>query len=207
MTLGEVRDELRERKLVEASTDFYSDHAVLDMVIDASREVAGAFRFPKVAGTVSVGAGSVSFAVPSGTRDVESVSFEGVSCPRVSLPYVVFLQKLLTESWPRGWNFDPSRGGTVVEVGPPTPVGEFRFLYVGPVYSGNPVAGTQVWDGLYPEFHDLVTLRAAVKSFEMGFEYENAQYYVQRYQMGMQEFSAFLGAAMPKHLMVEGGKS
>lgn len=202
-TLGTLRDELRNRKLVESATDFYSESELLDMVIEASREIAAAFRFPKKVATTTESAGTVAISLPAGGFDVVSVGLDGVSIPRVSYPYVKFMQGLVTETWPRGWNWDADRGGDI-QVGPPAAAGDFDVLYMSDPYASTPVGGTQVWDGLYPGFHELVALRAAVKAFEQGFEFENSQYYFQRYAAMLQEFAQFLGSDVPRQLQAGG---
>lgn len=191
-TFSTLRDELRGRKIVEVSEDFYGDAMLLTMLVDASREIAGAMRFPRKTISNIVTAGTVSFSAPSGVRDVVSVSYGGVSLQPVSFQYVTFLQQLVSESWPRGWNWDAGRGGDI-QVGPPAAAGTFTTLYIGDPYASTPTASTSVWDGLYEDFHELVLLRASVKAMEMGFEFSDAEWYAARYQSRLAEFGQFLG--------------
>lgn len=204
-TLGTLRDELRNRKLVEASTDFYGDAALLEMIVAASREISGAFRFPRKTHSEALTAGTVSFSPQSGVRDIMSLTFAGVSLPKISYEYVLFMQALVSESWPRGWNWDPNRTGDV-QLGPPTPAGTVVTHYIGDPYSGTPVAGTDVWGGMHKDFHELVLLRSAVKAFEMGMEYENSGYYYGRYNHVLAEFAQYMNQGIPMVLQAGGGQ-
>lgn len=198
MTLGEARDQLRDRKLVESSTDFYGNGTLLLMVTEASREVAAAFRFPKRTLSATINPGNVSITAPAGILDVEGVSYNGIGVSRRSFKHIKFFQSLPADHFFRGYHFDPGTKQVTtpkILLGPPAAVsGVLDVEYVDDPYPvASPTAGTKIWDGLYPQFHELVVLRATVKSFEMGYEMEQAQYYLGRYAQILGEFTAFHG--------------
>ncbi len=199
-TLGALRTELRERKLVEASTDYYTDLTLLGIIEDSSREIAAAFRFPKITATISAGsAGSITLTKPSRLIDVESLAMGGLTVKRTTYPHVKFLQQLVASDWTRGYHFDPSAGGGFIAIGPAT-VGtpSYDLEYVADAYAAEPVTtSTDAWDGLFEEFHELIVLRGAMHAYEMGFEMDKAQYWFARYSQVLQEFAQFMGLERP----------
>lgn len=196
-TLGELREDLRATKLVEAPTDFYGDVTLLRWLEDASREIAAAFRFPRLDESQSVPAGTTEVGLSVTPLDVMSVSFDGIGLARRNFAYVRFYQQLLSERWPRAWYFEAFAGGPI-QVGPANAnAGEYAVHFVGPAYASTVTGNTEVWDGLFENFHELVLLRAAVKAFEKGFEFDESMHYLARYQQQLQEFAQFMGISAP----------
>jgi hypothetical protein len=93
---------------------------------------------------------------------------------------------------PRYYNWDPKRGGLVYFAPKAPRAGTIRFEYVTEYDASSALVTDQVWDGLFPAFHDLVVFRAGHKAFDASLEVERAQYWLQREQARSQEFAAFL---------------
>lgn len=199
-TLGELRDDLRDRKLVEASEDYFTPEFLLEMLVEASKELAASFRFPKRTEDFSSQAsGTKTLTVSETPLDVYRVLFNGVSAHRAGRQTLKFYQALSNEPHPRVWFFDPMEGGSDVLVGPGNKnVGDFSVEYLGPVYQSTPSASTQAWNGQFEPFHELISIRATMKAFEMSYEYEKVSHYAQRQNMLMTEFARHLGMQVPQ---------
>lgn len=204
-TFDELRTKLRARVLNATSANYYDNTDLLGMLEDASREIAAAFRFPKaISSAIPLVAGDVDVSpLPSTLVDVESVNVGGLTLPKRAYPYVKMMQQIPQAKWPRGYFFDTHFGtAATLMIGPPS-AGSVNALveYVADPYAGATVtSATEVWSGAHENFHELVLLRGAVKSFELTFEMEDAQYYLGRYAQVLQEFAGFLGLPVPEQL-------
>jgi len=197
-TLGDIRTKLRARVLNATSANYYDDTDLLGIVEDASREIAAGFRFPRViSSAIALVAGDIDVSpLPSTLVDVESVNVGGLTLPKRAYPYVKMLQQIPQAKWPRGYFFDTHFGtAATLMIGPPSAGAVNAVIeYVADPYDGATVTSvTTVWNGAHSNFHELVLLRSAVKSFELTFEMEDAQYYLGRYSEVLQEFASFLG--------------
>jgi hypothetical protein len=200
---------LRNDVLAEASTDYYSDQDLLGFLGRAARELAMVFGFPTGVGTVTLSTDDASFSLPADAVNVDlnEVSYDGFALALA--PYRTILQYVDQTSvgQPRYYNFDPKRGDLTVYIAPKAPrAGNIRFEYVRMYDSVVDVVSPtfEVWDSLFPEYHDLVIYRAAVKAFDASLEQEKAAYWLQKEQARSQEFAMFLNKAPLERLMGEG---
>jgi hypothetical protein len=206
VTFGEARDILRSDVLAEASTDYYSDAALLEWLKRAARELAFMFGFPTVVASVAVTANATSFALPGAAANVElnEVAYNGFGLSLAPYQQVLQYQARVSTGAPRFYNYDPKRPGGLVYVAPPIPAnGNVSFEYVQTYDTSAVTAATAIWTGLFPAFHELVVYRAAVKAFDASLENERAGYWKQREQALSQEFSAFLNETPVNKLMGE----
>lgn len=207
MTFDEARTILRNDVLAEASTDYYSDADLLGFLARSARELAMAFGFPTGVDTVALTANDASFTLPVGAAnmDLNEVSYDGFALALA--PYRTILQYVDQPSLgqPRYYNFDPKRGDLTVYIAPKAPRNaNVRFEYVKEYDTSSVLASDSVWDGLFPEYHELVIYRAGTKAFEASLETDLAGYWSQKEQAKMQEFGAFLNKAPLDRLMGEG---
>lgn len=206
-SLGDIRDKLRHQVLNVSTASYYDSADLLEMVTDASREIAAAFRFPVRPVSGSLPAGTIAMDLPSGGLDVVRVSVGGLAVTPRSWSYVKFLQALPPAPFPRGYYFDMLQYGSGirnVQVGPPVlATSSYEALYVRDVYEDAVVVSTntEVWMGEHESFHDLALLRGAVKAFDMKFELSDSAYYLSKYQQRTEEFAQYLGMAIPEALM------
>ncbi len=212
-TIATVASDLRNRILAESDTAFYSTSTLEDMVLDASREVAGALRFPTntVTGTLTAGSTTLTF---SWATDIESLSVNGVSVERVSRGLVESLKTLPSSAFVRGFYADARGLGSntstpdldVVLAPSLTSNGSYVALVVEDPYKLTAVPNTtEIWKGLFPQFHDLAALRAAVKAFQQGFEFDNAQFYLGRYKDMLNDLASYVGVRVVSNDVVGAG--
>lgn len=206
MTFAEARTILRNDVLAEASTDYYSDAVLLDYLARAAQELAAAFGFPTGVATVAVSANDASFTLPvdAANLDLNEIAYDGFALALV--PYRTILQYRDQPSLgqPRYYNFDPKRGDFTVYLAPRAPRdADVHFEYIRQ-YGLAVDPADEVWDGLFPEYHELVVYRAGVKAFDASLENERAGYWLQKEQAKMQEFAAALNKTPLERLMGEG---
>lgn len=204
MTFGEARDILRNDMLAEASTDYYDDADLLAFLGRAARELALTFGFPTAVDSVTVNTNDSTFQLPADAANVDlnEVSFGGFNL--VLAPYRTILQYVdeVSTGFPRYYNFDPKRADLTVHFAPKAPgAATVRFEYVVDYDTSAVTASDDVWNGLFPAYHELVVMRAAVKAFDASLENERAQYWLQREQQKMQEFSTYLNK-LPMHRLI-----
>lgn len=207
-TFGELRTRLRDTKLVEAPTDFYQESTLLEMLVNASREIAATFKFPRESYTDTTTAITDSTAtMVKPIVEVLSVAVNGIPLRRVDWPTITFMLELPNTAFPRAWYHDPNAEGiavdTIVYFAPrASALVDVRVHYVTEPYvdaNGDrvePGSATDVWDGMHNEYHDLVLYRAVVDAIEMGAQFDDAAYYTQQYQAMIGEFAAHLGLQM-----------
>jgi hypothetical protein len=198
-TFATLRDRLRFQKIVEAATDYYTDEILLSMLVEASREIAGALMIPMLEYQGSLVAGATVIEVPNSPRKVEHVSINKSRVGRTSRSRVEFYQGLAVNNFPRGWTYDNRVNGSTVEFGPPLESdGECWVKYVGDYFAGgDPAATDSPWDGDFPEFEEAIVLLAASKAAEMGQEYDDAQHHLGRAQQVLALFAQDLGRPEP----------
>lgn len=206
MTFGEARDILRNDVLAEASTDYYSEPALLEWLKRSARELAFTFAFPTAVASVAVLANATSFALPGDAANVElgEVAYSGFGLALAPYQQVLQYQARASTGAPRFYNYDPKRPGGLAYIAPPAPAaGLVSFEYVQAYDTTALTATDPIWGGLFPAFHELVVYRAAVKAFDASLENERAGYWKQREQALAQEFSAFLNETPVHKLMGE----
>lgn len=207
VTFGEARTILRNDILAEESTDYYSDADLLSFLARSAKELAMVFGFPTGVDSVSVTAGDGSFTLPSDAANVDlnEVSYDGFALALV--PYRTILQYVDQSSvgQPRYYNFDPKRADLTVYIAPKVPRdGDVHFEYVQTYDVSSVDPADDVWDGLFPEYHELVIYRAGVKAFDASLENDKAGYWAQKEQAKAQEFSAFLNKVPLERLVGQG---
>ena len=206
MTFGEARTILRNDVLAEASQNYYPDADLLAFLVRAASELAAAFGFPTAIGTTAVIAGDTSFTLPAGALNVDlhEVSYDGFALELAPYRTIALYVSQPSVGQPRFYNFDSKRGNLTVYIAPAAPRnGNVVYEYVQTYDVSAVVAADDVWDGLFPAYHELVIFRAGVKAFDASLEVERAGYWLQREQQRSQEFSAFLHKTPLHKLMGE----
>jgi hypothetical protein len=204
VTFGEARTILRRDVLAEASVNYYSDAELLDFLMRAAKELATSFGFPTVVGSVSVTENSASFSLPADslTAELNEVVYDGFALELVPYRTIARYVDQPSIGQPRYYNYDVKRGNSTVYIAPSAPrASTIHFEYVQDYDTSTLDADDEVWDGLFPAYHELVVYRAGVKAFEASLEQERAAYWLQREQMRSQEFAAYLHK-MPIHRLM-----
>ena len=194
MTFGEARTILRDDVLAESSTDYYTDANLLDFLLRSAKETAMMFGFPTVLGTVVLAATDYQFTLPVDAEqvDLNEVEFNGFRLEVAPFNKVLSFITQIGVGNPRYYNYDPRRGGNVLFAPAAADAGTIQFEYVQKYDTTALVAADEVWNGLFPAYHELVVFRAGAKAFDASLENDRAQYWQQREQKAAQEFSAFL---------------
>lgn len=192
MTFGEARTILRNDVLAEASTDYFTEADLLDYLQRASKEIAMGFGFPTALASVNVNENDFTFNLPSDAAniDLNEVSFDGFALSLAPRRTILRSVQQTNLGLPRYYNWDPKRGGQVAFAPKAPRNAVVSFEYVQEYTPGGESAN--IWDGLFPAYHELVVYRAAVKAFEASMETDRSQYWMQREQGMAQEFTAFL---------------
>jgi len=192
VTFGEARTILRNDVLAEASTDYYSDADLLGYLQRSAKEIAMNFGFPTALGSVNVNADDFTFNLPSDAAniDLNEVSFDGFALTLAPRRRILGAVQQASLGLPRYYNWEPKRGGQVAFAPKAPRDAVVSFEYVKEYTPGDENA--EVWDGLFPAYHEVVVYRAAVKAFEASLEVDRSQYWLTREQNVSQEFSLFL---------------
>ena len=193
---------MRDRYLNSQATDFFTDTLLLNILVDASREIAFAIRFPRGVITGTAAQDDTSIDLTSVQIDVDELYIGGLSVPKVPRDRITFLQALPAEPWPRGFYFDPrnSTGNDTLEIGPavsPAAGVSYMAVVIEDPYSTTPDASTNAWDGRYPDHYEALLCRATERAYDMSQEYDLAMYWGQRYTSAMIEFAPYTRMAVP----------
>lgn len=215
--VSDIVHRLRHQVLVDAGHDFHGDRVLTDMVLEAAREIAGMFNFPRSTLDIVRPAGSTYQVIEAGSGHsiaaMLSVSAGGFLVPRGSEQDVQRYLQLPPSPFPRAWYMDNQSNGEfstppkVQVMWGPALSGDvlMKFVYSSDAYpsvtalasSQTVPADAEVWGGLHREWHHVVLQRAAMKAFLKEQAVEQAKAYSELYQQSLQEFAGFLGVALP----------
>lgn len=192
-TFGELRTRLRNDILVEADTGFYSDADLLNLLVESSIEIAGMGGFPTEETSISVASGSTVAVLPSDLSNVElrEVTFNNFQLEFADTRKIRLYQGIGGAT--RYYHYSPRAEGSL-DLAPAAHVsGSVVLDYVQDLSGVSYTSGDEPWGGVLPEWHDTILYMAGVKAFEKGFEYDKAQYWLQRLQLRLQPLAIYLG--------------
>lgn len=194
MTFGEAQAILRNDVLAESSTDYYTDADLLGFLVRSAKELAMMFGFPTAIGSAAISALDYQFALPADAEqvDLNEVEFNGFRLEVAPFSKVFAFVTQVGVGNPRYYNYDPRRGGNVLFAPAASVAGTVSFEYVQKYDTSALTTASDIWDGLFPAYHELVVFRAGVKAFDASLENDRAGYWQQKEQKLAQEFSAFL---------------
>lgn len=202
MTFAQVVDEVKRRKLNQLSNNFFSDTEVLEMSIDASTEIASIEGFPRRAEAVTINDGANTVPLRSDLLMLleGQVTFESKMLRPV--PYSELMSYVGRSDAPAVYHYDPKLGNTLMIAPRANRQAVINYYYTALIYpTTRPAATTNVWNGLYSQFHDLVVLRTAIKAFDMAQDYDKSAVQIERYRGRLNEFELFLGNITPEELL------
>lgn len=194
MTFGDLLTDLRTRKLNESGTSYFSDSSdLLPMLAQAERAIAAAFGFPRSSASGNTMASVATITAPADLLAItpKGLSLNGLVLRHLAFPELEFYKQQGT-GVPRYYSYDPAIGGNINLAPVPSGAFPYRLDYVVKLAETR-VSGATPWNGLFPQFHELISLYAAAQAYEKGAAgYEMAGYWVQRASLRMQDFAAFL---------------
>lgn len=173
MTFGDLLYDLRNRKLNEATTTFFDDTLdLLPMLALSEQRIAGMFGIPRnvVSGSLRV---SKPYVIPP--TDFLAVVPGGLTVNGWVLKHVTpgelaFYNQVPNTSTgqPRYYSFNPL-GPTVFDMSPAprNSDGIYTLEYVAALPSTR-VTTDVPWNGVLPQFHEVISILAAAKAYEKG---------------------------------------
>lgn len=198
MTFTEALAIWRNEIVVDLGTDRWDDAEGLRLLGNAASEVAAMLGFPKYTeDSVTLSIGDTSFAAPADLLDVEldSLFVHGVQVK--SAPWhLVNRKRFMAQSpYPRYFSYDPEHGGGIIFAPPVSraaTAGQVEFRYVG-TFPREVVGADEIWDGLFPQWHHIVPIRAGENTYREVELYERANEFAQVYSRELQAFAMALG--------------
>lgn len=187
-TFGDLVTDLRTRKLNESSTAYFSDSTdLIPMLAQAERAVAAAFGFPRAVATGTV---STSFITPpTNTQAVLSLS---VGILRLRKVERNFLDLYNYTAYPRFYFYDPAVGGNILIAPTPASPAPYALHYVL-TFPESRASGDTVWNGLFPMYHEVVSMLATARAYEKGAaSYETAAYWLQKAALMLRDMAGHL---------------
>ena len=202
--LGVMRREVISEN--EASGGFDNAGDLLPMLYNASAEIAAHLGFPVVTTAgVDWEADEFWFDAPGEMVWPHSLVVNGMHVKMASTEVVFRKLTLPPARTPRYFAFDPREGQNVF-FAPRALVnqvaGSVILRYVSPVDVSGLTAGSEVWDGMFPDFHWLVPLRAGSNAWDSLGEPERAQYFNGKFNEGLSVFAARLGVTNVGNLLL-----
>jgi len=208
-TFNELVSVMRREIISETAGDGGFDDAadLLPMLYNASAEVAAHLAFPVVLNaSVSWEAEDYSFSPPA---DMVWPRALFVNMKKVELrptDWVVRKLGLPAERTPRFFSFDPRHASGDVLFAPASLSGQApgsaTLEYVSGVDVGALSGASEVWGGLFPDFHWVVPLRAGANAWNSVGEFERSEYFNEKFNQGLQVFAARLGVTNVANLML-----
>lgn len=197
MTFSEALTVWRNEIVVDIGTSRWDDAEGLRILGNAAAEVAAKLGFPKATSDdITVLNGATSFAAPADMLDVEldSLVMNGAVVQAASWATVSRKRFMPPSPYPRYYSYDPERGGNI-HFAPPISrdltAGQIEFRYVQQldrVVAG----GDDIWNGIFPQWHFIVPIRAGENTYREVELYERANEFAQIYSRELQAFAAFL---------------
>jgi hypothetical protein len=220
MTFGNAELILREAFVGEKQTDFFSTTSLIARLIEASIEIAAAFKFPQDIASIAVPAGASEFNVPNDMLSAEIGqlmlgTYRGRPSDWVT---VQAKRQQLSAGSLDVYNWDSRRPG-VIRFAPIANVNvtaNFEYtkrLYVNAGTYVAPGANSEIWGTilqtgnwvtpLYPQFHYVVIHRAAIRAFLMSGEDKKVEFHKGLYSDELMAFGATLNMTDIANLLIE----
>lgn len=189
-----------------ASGGFSDATDLLPMLYNASAEIAAHLGFPVVTdATITWGEGDSSFTAPSGMVWPQELFVNNRRIELTNVATVLRKQGLSGLRSPRFFAYDPRQPSDVLFAPESTGIqsaGSVKLRYVKAIDTSVLTAGSTVWDGLFPDFHWLVPLRAGANAWDSLGEQERSAYFNDKFSQGLQVFAARLGVTHVGNLIV-----
>jgi hypothetical protein len=207
-TFSELLSVMRREVISEnsASGGFSDADDLLPMLYNASAEIAAHLGFPVVSdATVSWSEGDLSFSAPADMVWPQELMVNGRRVELTNVSTVLRKQGLEALRTPRFFAYDPRQASDVLfapEALYNQTAGSAVLRYVKAINTSLLTQGSTVWDGLFPDFHWLVPLRAGANAWDSLGESERAGYFNDKFGQGLQVFAARLGVTHVGNLMV-----
>lgn len=201
MTFTELQAVFQREIVADQSADVWdATDDVLPLLKQASIEIAALLGFPQKIATGTLADGATTITAPTGIAAAQLGQLVVGSWDLRPVPYAEVLRQrqLFSDGIPTVYNFDPRRGGNI-EIGPAvsgTP--GYTLEYTVDLAQETLADGDQAWLGQFQNWHWLIPLRAGISAWRMVQEFDRVQHYAQEFQMGMQQFSAYLGEPAPE---------
>jgi hypothetical protein len=198
MTFTEALAIWRNEVVVDLGTDRWSDAEGLRLLGNAASEVAAMLGFPKYTEDgVTLSIGATSFAAPVDLLDVEldSLFVHGVQVKSAPWHLVNRKRFMSASPYPKYFSYDPEHGGSIIFAPPVSRAavaGQVEFRYVAQ-FPRTVIGADQVWDGLFPQWHHIVPIRAGENTYREIELYERANEFAQVFTRELQAFAMALG--------------
>ena len=201
MDFDALQDILAREVLGDRSEDVWSiANDQLPMLYNASVEIASVLGFPQSVDTGTLTAGDETIAAPTGmlSSQINQLIIGGYNAKAVS--YVEVLAERArrgASGAPTKYNYDPRRG-TAIQIGPAASgAWDYYLEYTEELDTSAYSGSTDPWDGLFPQFHWLIPVRAGVNAWRSVQDFERARFFLDEYSLGVAAFAAFLGVPNP----------
>lgn len=207
MTFAQALTIWRNEVVVDIGTSRWDNAEGLRILGNAAAEIAAKLGFPKVTvddATLTIGA--TTLATPADVLDVEldSLIIGGVVVKAQPWNIVSRKRFMSPSPYPRYYSYDPEHGGDIIFAPPLSRAmssGQVEYRYVREVE--RIVVGTDlIWDGLFPQWHHIVPIRAGENTYREVELYERANEFAQVYSRELQMFSAMLGKTNAANMVV-----
>ena len=172
----------------------------LPMLYNASVEIASVLGFPQEVATGSLAEDDATITAPT---DILSSQINQVIVGDYNLKLVTYAEVLSERSRrgasgpPTKYNYDPRKGGAI-HIGPASPGALTYFVeYTQELDISAYTSATEPWEGLFPQFHWLIPIRAGVNAWRSVQDFERARAFLEEYSLGVTAFAAFLGIPNP----------
>lgn len=207
-TFHELLSVMRREVISEntASGGFSDADDLLPMLYNASAEVAAHLSFPVVTdATISWDEGALSFTAPADMIWPQELFVNRRRVELTNVATVLRKQGLAPLRTPRFFAYDPRQPSDVL-IAPEALYyqgdGSVELRYVKAIDTSVLTQGSTVWDGLFPDFHWLVPLRAGANAWDSLGEHERSAYFNDKFGQGLQVFAARLGVTHVGNLLV-----
>lgn len=194
MTFNELEEIFELRVLSESYEGVLTNAEVLNLLTEASVEIASALEFPRDRVDLALTLGGAVVELPA---DAGSVRIKQVLVDDWPLQPATFAKlraaRGLPNPHPRFYFYSPSHGRQIELGPPPSQDVTVRVEYVKILDASSMTGSTEVWDGLFANFHHIVVYKAGVMLYEALNDYERASYFLQRFQGALQPLVNLLG--------------
>ncbi len=201
MTFTELQAVFQREVVADQSGEVWDPtNDVLPMLKQASIEIAALLGFPQKLATGTLADGDTSVTAPSGIAAAQlgQLVIGGWDLRPASYAEVLQQRDLFEDGIPVVYNFDPRRGGNI-EFGPAVSGAlAYTLEYTVDLAQETLADADQAWLGQFQNWHWLIPLRAGIPAWRAAQEFDRSQALAQEYQMGLQQFSAYLGEPAPQ---------
>lgn len=174
-----------------------------EMLKNASVEIASLLGFPQdvATGSLSNGVNSISAPADILSTQINQLIIGNSDCRSADLLEVLQVRaRVGGNGTPEVFNYDP-RKGKDIEFAPALATGSGGSTYFMEYTTELDVSAytdsSAMWDGLFPQFHWLIPIRAGVNAWRSVQDFERARAFLEEYGIGIAAFASFLGQPNP----------